>query len=156
MVAAPAPAGRPGISGRMSNVNAAVSPPERVIVRVQAATLEELFVEAARALLNLAEARVKPDVRLRRSIDVRGDDAASLLLAWLRQLLEYGDLEDRVFYDFTIVTLSARRLQAEAAGGLREYQARRLTLELGLEILIRQTGDGFDTSFPVLATEGGG
>ena len=78
-------------------------------------------------------------------------DYATLLLAWLRAILAYSDLEDRVFVDFTIVNLSPLRLTALAAGGLRERLQRRLTLEQGLEIVIRETAEGFETTIPLRA-----
>jgi hypothetical protein len=61
------------------------------------------------------------------------------------------DLEDRVFQEFVVVTLSPMRLHALAAGGLCERVERRLTLELGLEIVIRETADGYETTIPFRA-----
>lgn len=124
------------------------APLERLDLTVQAPTLEALFIEAARGMVNLAGARAKRGVLIRRAVEVRGEDAASLLLAWLRQLLAYSELEDRVFYDFSIVSLSALRLSAQAVGGLCEQIARPLTLELGLEISLRQTPEGYTVTIP--------
>ncbi|MBP7691086.1 MAG: archease [Anaerolineales bacterium] len=124
---------------------------DRLELRLRAATLEALFVEAAREMVALTGGRAKPEVLIRRPMEVRGEDYATLLLAWLRAILAYSDLEDRVFVDFTIVNLSPLRLTALAAGGLRERLQRRLTLEQGLEIVIRETAEGFETTIPLRA-----
>ncbi len=117
-------------------------------LHVRAATLEALFVQAAQDMYSLVGASAKPDVILRRTLEVRGEDHASLLLAWLRELLAFTSLEDRVFYDFTVIMLSPLRLRAQLIGGLKERVERRLTIELGLEIVIRHTADGFEATIP--------
>jgi SHS2 domain-containing protein len=115
---------------------------------VRAPTLEALFVQAAEETMTLAGASAKRGVLIRRPVEVRGADYPSLLLAWLRELLAYVELEDRVFHEFVMVTLSPLRLHAQMAGGLCERVERRLTLELGLEIVIRQTAAGYETTIP--------
>lgn len=119
-----------------------------LVLHVRAPTLEALFVQAAQELYSLVGASAKRGVILRRPMDVRGEDHASLLLAWLRELLACLTNEDRVFYDFTVVMLSPLRLHAQLIGGLRERVERRLTIELGLEIVIRSTADGFEATIP--------
>lgn len=125
--------------------------PARLELQLQAATREALFLEAARQMVALAGTRVKPGMVIRRPVEVRGDDYASLMLAWLREILSYSDLEDRAFLDFTIITLSPRRLSAYLMGGLQAHVERRLTIELGLEIVIRETAAGFETTIPIRA-----
>lgn len=119
-----------------------------LVLHVRAPTLEALFVQAAQETYSLVGATAKRDVILRRALEVRGEDYASLLLAWLRELLASTTNEDRVFYDFTVVMLSPLRLRAQLIGGLKERVERRLTIELGLEIVIRHTADGFEVTIP--------
>lgn len=123
-------------------------PAEALTLHVQASTLEALFVEAACRMVALAGAEVKPGIALRRTMDVRGEDHASLMLAWLRELLMYMDNEDRVFTDFTVELLTPGRLLAEARGGLKQTIARRLSLPLGLEVAVRHGPAGFEVSLP--------
>ncbi|MBL8057969.1 MAG: archease [Anaerolineales bacterium] len=123
-------------------------PPSRLDLHVRAPTLEALFVQAAQSMLALAGATAKSGVLIRRPVEVRGADYPSLLLAWLRELLAWMELEDRVFQDFVVVTLSPLRLHILASGGLCERVERRLNLELGLEIVIRQTAEGYETTIP--------
>lgn len=127
------------------------APSGGLVLHLRAPTLEALFTLAAREMYALARASAKRSVVLRRPVEVRGEDHATLLLAWLRELLTYTSNEDRVFYEFAIVSLSPLRLQAQVIGGLREQVERKLHLELGLEIVIRQTPEGYETVIPFSA-----
>jgi SHS2 domain-containing protein len=129
-------------------VTGLTAPPASLVLHLQTATLEELFVRAAQDMYALAGASAKRTVLIRRPVEVRGEDYPTLLLAWLRELLTYTENEDRVFYDFTIELLSPLRLHAHAVGGLKDRVERKLALELGLEITIRQTASGYETTIP--------
>lgn len=127
------------------------APVSDLTLHLHAPTLEELFVESARRMVALAGAEAKAGVTLHRTVDVRSEDPPSLLLAWLRELLQYTDNEDRVFTEFTIELLTPQRVLAQVRGGLKHHVARRLTLQLGLEIDIRHGPQGYETTIPFQA-----
>ncbi len=124
-------------------------PPTTYLLQVQAPTLEALFMEAAQRMVQLAEVSRKPTMTIRRPVDVRGEDYATLLLAWLRELLTFMDFEDRVFTEFEIIQLSPIRLHAQAVGGIKHGPPQhKLVLELGIEIFVRQTPEGYSVEIP--------
>jgi SHS2 domain-containing protein len=61
------------------------------------ATLEELFENAALAMMSLAGAVDAIEQREKREIRVTGDDIESLLFAWLAEFLAVADAEHLVF-----------------------------------------------------------
>ncbi len=80
------------------------------------ATLEEVFANAARALVHL---QVELDsIKTREEVPVRveGGDLASLLVNWLSEILFLQDAEGWLFGEFEVKSLEARFLLAVARG----------------------------------------
>jgi SHS2 domain-containing protein len=71
--------------------------PADVGFRAYGATLEELFVHAAEALLALACEPEGIEEREQRTVYASGRDLESLLFAWLAEILAAGDAEKMFF-----------------------------------------------------------
>jgi SHS2 domain-containing protein len=72
-------------------------------LRVTAATLDALFVDAARGLFAMIvdhPDRVEPQIE--KQFDIPGDDRAFLLFDWLRALLIAGETDGLVFGRFAV------------------------------------------------------
>jgi SHS2 domain-containing protein len=73
------------------------------------ATLEELFQNAALALMSLAGELDAVEERERREIEAAGRDKESLLYAWLAEILAIADAEHLVFRRVEVMQLEAGR-----------------------------------------------
>ena len=85
-------------------------------LRVTAATLDELFADAARGLFAMIVER--PDAiepRVEETFAVSGEDKAFLLFDWLRALLTTSEIDGVVFGEFT-VTVRDNGITATAWG----------------------------------------
>jgi SHS2 domain-containing protein len=85
-------------------------------LRVTAATLDELFVDAARGLFAMIVERpdaIEPRVEVK--FDIPDEDRAFLLFDWLRALLTKSEIDGVVFGEFT-VTVRDNGLTATARG----------------------------------------
>jgi len=81
-------------------------------LRIRAATLEELFTEAARALFSVVveeEQTIQPAQRL--DLTIPGDDREFLLFDWLRELLYHFDAEHLLLARFEVKLLGNGGLQ---------------------------------------------
>ncbi|MBD2100291.1 archease [Leptolyngbya sp. FACHB-261] len=84
--------------------------------RVWAPNPEELFIQAAQALYQLADTHLVSEPRIEREIHLRGTDYESLLVAWLNELLYLGECEGLGFDHFEISALNAENFQIQASG----------------------------------------
>jgi SHS2 domain-containing protein len=85
-------------------------------LRVTAATLDELFADAARGLFAMIVERpdaIEPRVDVK--FDIPGEDKAFLLFDWLRALLTTSEIDGVVFGEFT-VTVRDNGITATAWG----------------------------------------
>lgn len=80
------------------------------------ATREEVFANAARALEDLTVDLASIEPRREVPIEVEGEDAPSLLVNWLSQILYLFDAEGWVFREFDVRRLEDQRLEAVAQG----------------------------------------
>lgn len=71
------------------------------------ATLEELFENAALAMMSLAGEVEAIEERERREIQATGGDKESLLFAWLAEILAVADAEQLVFCRVKVIKLEA-------------------------------------------------
>jgi SHS2 domain-containing protein len=79
-------------------------------------TREEVFVNAARALMYLIVELDTIDPREAVAVQVRGPDPESVLVNWLSELLFLHDAEGWLFRDFEIESLQDNSLSALARG----------------------------------------
>jgi SHS2 domain-containing protein len=79
-------------------------------------TREEVFTNAARALMNIMVDldMIEPGGEV--SLQIGGPDAASLLVNWLSEILFLNDAEGWLFRDFEIKSLQDDSLSAVARG----------------------------------------
>jgi len=88
--------------------------------RIQGGTLEELFENAAQALVATLTDRRTLRSREVREITVEAPDKEALLVDWLNHLLYLFDIEGFLGRDFKVLSLTPRRLQAQARGEIFE------------------------------------
>ena len=115
-------------------------------LHVWAPTMEALFVDAAKGMYALAGVAAATRPTARRHIELSADDYESLLVAWLQELLFFTESEGQVFDDFRIISLSATRLSAEAAGGRPERLDKVIKAVTFHNLSIRPTAVGYETT----------
>ena len=76
------------------------------------ATLEELFANAALALLSLGCELAGVEEREQRELEVMGADNDALLYAWLAEILAVADAEHLIFRRVEVVELAAAEPRA--------------------------------------------
>ena len=79
-------------------------------------TLEELFANAALAMMSLGYELDAIEERQRREISAEGRDTEELLFEWLSDILAISDAEKLVFRRFEIAELGAGRIRGAAWG----------------------------------------
>jgi len=85
-------------------------------LRIEAATLEELYAEAGVGLFEIIAGDVgQIGLRIARDFDVPGTDPAWLLLDWTTELLAAFEVERLLFREFA-VTVHPRGLHGTARG----------------------------------------
>jgi len=78
--------------------------------------IKQAFVNAARALFSLITELDNVEDVLYRDIEVTAPDEASLLVAWLNELIYLFDAENLIFNRFDIIKLNSTRLKARSYG----------------------------------------
>jgi len=78
--------------------------------------IKQAFVNAARALFSLITELDNVEEVLYRDIEVTAPDEASLLVAWLNELIYLFDAENLIFNRFDIIKLNSTRLKARSYG----------------------------------------
>ena len=79
-------------------------------------TFAELFLHAAQGMESLMVALEQIQPQEKRTIEVDGHDAVSLLIAWLSKLVILFDVDYLLFNRFEIVSISETHLVARAFG----------------------------------------
>jgi len=92
------------------------------------ATREEVFANAARALINLIVDLDTINPREEVTLHIHGPDAESVLVNWLSELLYLQDAEGWLFRDFEIQSLHDDSLSALARG--EKFQSSRHQVKL--------------------------
>jgi SHS2 domain-containing protein len=85
-------------------------------LRVWARDLPTLYADAARGMLALLAAEPAPGETQTRLVEVRGEDAESLLVSWLQELLYLTETERLIFTEFHVLAVKPPVLQAEVCG----------------------------------------
>ena len=110
-------------------------------IEVWAPSVEELFVEGARALFDLIGTRGSTRTQAEEPVDLDGEDLEDLLRSWLSEILFRCFVRKRVFRDFEILQLDSKRLRAVARGESYDPERHSLRREIkavtfhGLEIV---------------------
>src|SRR5579862_1560442 len=90
--------------------------PADVGFRAYGATLEELFANAALALISIAGEIEPVEESERREIVVAGDDSESLLYAWLAEIVAVADADRLVLRRVEVTSLGQGRVTGTAYG----------------------------------------
>lgn len=116
-------------------------------LRLEAATLGELFAEAARALAEImGEPMVSETQAAYQEVSLRARDRNALLVDWLNELIFLAERDKSIFGDVRIDKISDRALEASVRG--REASDLKLHVKAatfhGLDI--RQGPEGFSAN----------
>jgi SHS2 domain-containing protein len=90
--------------------------PADVGFRAYGQTLEELFANAALALITIAGDPATVEERERREIEVTGEDTESLLYAWLAEIVAVADADRLLFCRVEVTSLGDGRATGVAYG----------------------------------------
>ncbi len=84
--------------------------------RVRGKNLAELLIQATLGLYSLVGMQLAPGAQITRSIQLKGIDRESLLVAWLNELLYLHESEGLGFEDIKINYLDETSIQAQVTG----------------------------------------
>ena len=87
-----------------------------VQVRVDAATLVDLFAEAGRALAEIIGTPAGDPSGTWRRVSVDARDRDALLVAWLNELIARTEIDNQLYTEIEVVDLTATRLDARIRG----------------------------------------
>ncbi|MBI2849368.1 MAG: archease [Chloroflexi bacterium] len=113
-------------------------------IRAYGHDLREAFANTAYGMVSLMIDPEKIQERIRRDIEVRGDDLESLLVAWLTELLYYVDSERLLFKRFDIHHLDGACLKATVYGeriDLRRHRFKTAVKAATYHLLRVENGD---------------
>jgi SHS2 domain-containing protein len=120
-----------------------------VQVRVEGASLAELFEDAGYALAELMLGEVPPEPPAgaeEEQVTLESADTEALLVDWLNELISRADTRKRVYTSLAVDDLSERKLRARIRGftpAVLKTAVKAATFH-GLEI--REHEDGFDAT----------
>jgi SHS2 domain-containing protein len=123
---------------------------------IWAEDLPSLFIESARAMNKLAGIVLAEDPRVKRTFEAEGNDAESLLISFLSELIYYQEQENLAFEFFELeVGSSAKRdgaqdahnkLEAEMEGGQIVSADKAIKAATYHNLRIEKTSRGFETT----------
>jgi SHS2 domain-containing protein len=102
--------------------------PADIGFRVRAATLPELFAEAAQALVAIAFEPGDVAMRETYALEARGEDNESLLVNWLSEVLWLLDGPKLAMREFRVISLAPGRVIGGALGEPRDPARHRAKL----------------------------
>ncbi len=111
------------------------------------ATREEVFRNAARALMDIIVDLGAVQPRASVTVRVDGSDPPSLLVKWLSEILYLQDAEGWLFSDFEILSLDDRSVSALARGEKFDRGRHQLKLLVKAityhQLALEKSGDGW-------------
>lgn len=110
-------------------------------LEVWAPDLSSLFTQAAKGMYWLMDVDLAPENRVERVIELEGTDSEDLLVAFLSELLYFGENEGLAFdrYD---VTVDGDSLRAHCQGAPVLRQSKEIKAVTYHNLKIRQTPEG--------------
>ncbi len=118
--------------------------------RIRGRTLEELFLNAARAVCWPRGAVPEFEPSLTREVEVDGIDRETLLVNWLNELLYLQETRSEAYNRFEIVEISDQRLCARAEGRPRQpSDANPIKAVTFHNLRITEGKDGFEVTVVV-------
>ncbi len=114
--------------------------------RVRGKNLAELFIQAALGLYSLVGMQLGPGSKTTRSIQLKGIDRESLLVAWLNELLYLHESESLGFEQIKIQYLDETSLQARIIGAPTQQWLKDIKAVTYHNLAIRETESGLEVT----------
>jgi SHS2 domain-containing protein len=116
-----------------------------IAIRVWGRDLAELFANAAYGMASYLTAVETVPLTAEAPVELTAEDAESLLVAWLSELLYIGERANVVFTTFEMVTVTPNQLEAVARGGpFQEHHGHIKAVTFSdLELVL--TDEGYET-----------
>ena len=111
-------------------------------LRVWAPDIEALFVQAADGMNHLSEITLD-EKRVEREFEVQADDPEGLLVAFLSELLYFGE-DENIGFDNYLVEIRGDKLYARAAGGQITGRKKEIKAVTFHNLAVRKTKRGFE------------
>ncbi|HLA97202.1 MAG TPA: archease [Anaerolineales bacterium] len=112
-------------------------------LEIWAPDLPELFAQAARGMLALSGARLEPEPRRERLLELEAPDAESLLVAFLSELLYLAETKNLGFDDFEI-SIHSYRLRGRIYGAALTWLSKEIKAVTYHNLSIRKTSRGLE------------
>jgi SHS2 domain-containing protein len=117
-----------------------------IAIRVRGRDLAELFANAAYGMACQLADPAGVDFTVEHAVALEADDAETLLVAWLGELLYLGERDACVFVDFDMCEVTPTRLRAVARGGaVREYRGHVKAVTFN-DLEIRRIDERYETT----------
>lgn len=113
-------------------------------LRVWAPDLPTLFVQTAEGMYNLAQVRLIEGERVKRSFRLNAHDEESLLVAFLEELLYYGEQDDEGFDRYEVKIRRECQLEVVALGGKIASRNKEIKAVTFHNLAILETDAGFE------------
>ena len=101
-----------------------------VCLRVYGKSLDELFENAARAMMELITDREKINPSQEIEIEVRGETKEELLVHWLQEILFLHEVKKMVFKDFRLNLISETHAKGKAIGEKIDINKHELSFDI--------------------------
>ena len=101
-----------------------------VCLRVYGKSLDELFENAARAMMELITDREKINPSQEIEIEVRGETKEELLVHWLQEILFLHEVKKIVFKDFRLNLISETHAKGKAIGEKIDINKHELSFDI--------------------------
>ena len=114
--------------------------------RVRGKDLAELFIQAAMGLYDLVGMQLAPGERITRSLQLKGVDRESLLVAWLNELLYFHENEGLGFDRLEIQHLDQTSIQAKVTGAPTQQWLKDIKAVTYHNLAIRESKSGLEVT----------
>ena len=101
-----------------------------VCIRVYGKSFDELFENAARAMMELITDREKINPSQEIEIEVRGETKEELLVHWLQEILFLHEVKKIVFKDFRLNLISETHAKGKAIGEIIDINKHELSFDI--------------------------
>ena len=99
-------------------------------IRVYGKSYDELFENAARAMMELITVREKINPSQEIEIEVRGETIEQLLVHWLQEILFIHEVKKMVFKDFRLNLISETHAKGKAIGEKIDIDKHELSFDI--------------------------
>jgi SHS2 domain-containing protein len=114
-------------------------------LKVWAADLPGLFVQAARGMYALMEIGMTSQPRVHRVLELTADDAEGLMVSFLGELLFYLE-QEKLAFDSILLSMDHLLLHAELEGSIITAQSKEIKAVTYHNLAIQKTGSGLEVT----------